>query len=146
MDIEAHWDCLNLPLLTSVKAPWATRLSNIKTDLMRVTSKYSNFLKSSGSPLSLGKMAHAKAKAAIQIWVRELKNQWWTKKAQEIQQLADSGDTRGFFNATKVAYNPSYRFVTPLHFRDGQTLLNDNDSMANSLKEHYEDLLNRDHS
>ncbi|KAK0131511.1 Parathyroid hormone/parathyroid hormone-related peptide receptor [Merluccius polli] len=38
-----------------------------------------------------------------------LKNQWWTQKALEIQQLADSGDTRGFFEATRAVYGPSQR-------------------------------------
>ncbi|KAL3059305.1 hypothetical protein OYC64_011264 [Pagothenia borchgrevinki] len=66
--------------------------------------------------------AHAKAKAAVQTQVRKLKNQWWTKKALEIQQLADSGDTRGFFDATRVVYGPSYRRLTRLRSKDGLLL------------------------
>ncbi|KAK0146682.1 Craniofacial development protein 2 [Merluccius polli] len=88
--------------------------------------------------------AHAKAKAAAQLNIRRLKNQWWTKKALEIQQLADSGDTRGFFDATRVVYGPSYRCLTPLRSKDGLTLLKDKEAIANRWKEHYEDLLNRD--
>lgn len=37
----------------------------------------------------------------------------------------DSGDTRGFFNAAKAAFGPSYRRLNPLHTKDGQELLKD---------------------
>ncbi|KAL3059301.1 hypothetical protein OYC64_011261 [Pagothenia borchgrevinki] len=87
---------------------------------------------------------HAKAKAAVQTQVRKLKNQWWTKKALEIQQLADSGDTRGFFDATRAVYGPSYCRLTPFRSKDGLLLLKDKDARANRWKEHYKDLLNRD--
>lgn len=86
---------------------------------------------------------HAKAKVAVQTLVRNLKNQWWTKKALEIQQLADSGDTRGFFDATKEIYGPSHYCLTPLRSKDGLLLLKDKEAIANRWKEHYEDLLNR---
>ncbi|XP_062862816.1 uncharacterized protein LOC134324867 [Trichomycterus rosablanca] len=79
--------------------------------------------------------AHAKVKAAVQ---------WWTKKVLEIQQLADSGDMRGFFDATKAVYGPSYRCLTPLRSKDGLMLLKDKVAIANRWKEHYKDLLNRD--
>ncbi|KAI4814308.1 hypothetical protein KUCAC02_003508 [Chaenocephalus aceratus] len=88
--------------------------------------------------------ALAKAKAAVQTQVRKLKNQWWTKKALEIQQFADFGDTRGFFDATRAVYGPSYRRLTPLRSIDGLLLLKDKDAIANRWKEHYKDLLNRD--
>lgn len=88
--------------------------------------------------------AHAKAKAAVQYRVREMKNQWWMKKALEIQQLADSRDTRGFFDAIRAVYGPSYRGLNPLSTKDGLTLLKDDESIKNRWKEHYEDLLNRD--
>ena len=47
------------------------------------------------------------------VSVRELKNIWWTAKAQEIQHLADIGDTRGFFCATKAIYGPIHRGSPP---------------------------------
>lgn len=37
--------------------------------------------------------------------------------------LADTGDTRGLYSATKAVYGPSYQGLNPLHFRDGQSLL-----------------------
>lgn len=87
--------------------------------------------------------AHAKAKASVQTQVRILKNQWWTK-ALELQQLADSGDTRGFFDATRAVYGPSSRCLTPFRSKDGLFLLKNNEAIKNRWKEHYMDLLNRD--
>lgn len=51
--------------------------------------------------------AHSRAKAFVQHRVRELKNKWWTEKAHEIQHLAEMGETRGFFSATKAIHGPS---------------------------------------
>ena len=89
------------------------------------------------------RQAHSKAKALVQSRVRELKNQWWREKALEIQRLADSGDTRGFFNATKAVYGPSYRGLNPLRSKDGQTLLKESVEISSRWREHFHELLNR---
>lgn len=87
---------------------------------------------------------HSRAKADVHCWVRELKNSWWTERALGIQRLADSGDTRGFFSATKAVYGPRYRGLNPLHSNDGQELLKDNEFINTRWKEHFQKLLNRD--
>lgn len=89
------------------------------------------------------RQAHSNAKALVQRRVRELKNQWWTEKALEIQRLADLGDTRGFFNATKAVYGPSYRGLNPLRSKDGKTLLKDEKEISSRWEEHFRELLNR---
>ncbi len=73
------------------------------------------------------------------------KNSWWTERVLEIQRLADSGDTRGFFSATKAVYGPSYR-GQHLRSKDGQELLKDNESINARWKEYFQDLLNSDSS
>lgn len=88
--------------------------------------------------------SHSRAKAAVQRRLRELKNIWWVEKAQEIQRLADSGDSRGFFSATKTVYGPSYRGLNPLRSKDGQQLLKDNEAINIRWREHFQELLNRD--
>ena len=90
--------------------------------------------------------AHSRAKADVQRLMRELKNNWWTEKSLKLQRLADSGDTRGFFTATKAVYGPSHRGLNPLRSKDGQTLLKDNDSINARWKEHFQELLNRNSS
>ena len=90
------------------------------------------------------RQAHSRAKADVQSRVRQIKNSWWTERALEIQRLADSGDTRGFFSATKAVYGPSHRGQNPLRSKDGQELLKDNESINNRWREHFQELLNRD--
>lgn len=46
-------------------------------------------------------------------------DKWWTRKALEIQQLADCGNTRGFFDATRAVYGPSQCCLAPLRSKDG---------------------------
>ena len=75
--------------------------------------------------------------------MRELKSQWWREKALEIQRLADSVDTRGFFNATKAVYGPSYRGLIPLRSKDGQTLLKESVEISSRWQEDFQELLNR---
>ena len=120
--------------------------------MMRTIPKSSGLSIPSGKLSSPGKItstarieeAHAKAKAAVQLQVRILKNQWWTQKALEIQQLADSGDTRGFYEATRAVHGPSHRCLTPLRSKDGLSLMKDKEAITHRWKEHYEELLNRD--
>lgn len=76
--------------------------------------------------------------------VRELKNSWWTERALEIQRLADAGETRGFFSATKTIYGPRCHGLSPLRSKDGQVLLKDRESINARWKEHFQELLNRD--
>lgn len=87
------------------------------------------------------RLAHSRAKAAVQSQVRELKNSRWTDKAMEIQRLAVSGNTRGFFSATKVIYGPSYRGLNPVPLRNGKELLEDNEPINARWKEHFRELL-----
>ncbi|XP_056146454.1 transcription factor 7-like 1-B [Lampris incognitus] len=60
-----------------------------------------------------------------------------------MQQLADSGDTRGFFSATKVVYGPSNHSLNPLCSKNRQELLKDNESINTRWKERFQELLNQ---
>ncbi len=152
-DTEKHWGTLSTAIMNSCKnilghkkrrhQDWYDENDTEIQQLINI--KRQTFITWQNNIHCKVKQAtHAKAKAAIQTLVRKLKNQWWTKKALEIQQLADSRDTRGFFDATRAVYGPSYRCLTPLRSKDGLLLLKDKDAIANRWKEHYKDLLNRD--
>lgn len=83
------------------------------------------------------RQAHSAAMAIVQCRVRELKNKWWTDKAHEIQHLADIGDTRGFFSATKAIYGPSHRGS-----KDRKKILK-TEEVKDHWREYFEDLLNQ---
>uniref|UniRef100_A0A803TFN5 Endonuclease/exonuclease/phosphatase domain-containing protein n=1 Tax=Anolis carolinensis TaxID=28377 RepID=A0A803TFN5_ANOCA len=89
------------------------------------------------------KKIYASAKAEVQRRTREFKNIWWTKKAEEIQHLADTHDAQGFFKATKIIYGPRNHGIQPLRSSDGTKILKDKTSIALRWKEHYQNLLNR---
>ncbi|KAG7167060.1 Secreted RxLR effector protein 78-like 2 [Homarus americanus] len=57
-------------------------------------------------------------------------NDWWVKKAQEIQAFADVHNTHGFYEAVKSIYGPQRRNVTPVRSLDGPTLYKINQMIA----------------
>ncbi|XP_042225439.1 uncharacterized protein LOC121868668 [Homarus americanus] len=70
-------------------------------------------------------------------------NDWWVKKAQEIQAFADVHNTHGFYEAVKSIYGPQRRNVTPVRSLDGPTLYKINQMIAVSWAEHFSTLLNQ---
>ena len=81
---------------------------------------------------ALDKPSHARRKklAAIrsktQNMIRDMKNQWWTKLAQEVQGYADSGNQKEFYNALKTAYGPYKNASHPVRSADGNTAHREN--------------------
>lgn len=115
-DVEEHWEALKITLLETSRdtVGYKTRkhqdwfdendeIQHLSHAKQKAFCTWQNDIDSTAK-----REAHSKAKALVQSRARELKNQWWIEKALEIQRLADSGDTRGFFNATKAVYGPSY--------------------------------------
>lgn len=147
-----HWDLLKSITIDSGNAPSVTRPVNIKTGftendkILRLLEIKRQALIAWQNDISCKtkRKAHAKAKAVIESRVRQLKNEWWTRNALEIQQLADCVDPRRFFDATRAVYGPSQCCLALLHSKDGLVLLKDNEQIAARWKEHYEELMNRD--
>ncbi|CAK6967851.1 Transport and Golgi organization 2-like [Scomber scombrus] len=70
---------------------------------------------------------------SVEHW-NQLKNIPVGEKAQEIQQLADANDTRGFFSVTKAIFVPS---------TDDSTTLKINADINSGRREHFEDIFNQ---
>ena len=47
-----------------------------------------------------------KHKTLLQKRCRELKNEWWSDKAAELQQLADMNDPKGFYKSMRAVWGP----------------------------------------
>ena len=90
------------------------------------------------------KKRHRELKAQVQVRTRALKNQWWVNKSREIQSLADSNNTRGFFRETRAVFGPSHQGPAPLRSKDGNALLRDQNDINARWKEHFSELLNRE--
>ena len=52
------------------------------------------------------KAAFQRAKAEAQTALRNMQNDWWTKKAEEIQGFADRHESRNFYAAIREVYGP----------------------------------------
>ena len=84
------------------------------------------------------------AKAQVQEATREMKNNWWIDKSNELQSFFDRNDMRDFFSGMKTVFGPRSRGLAPLRSRDGTRLLKSNNEILSRWKEHFEELLNRD--
>ncbi|XP_042228725.1 uncharacterized protein LOC121870820 [Homarus americanus] len=65
-----------------------------------------------------------------------MENDWWVKKAQEIQAFADVNNTHGFYEAVKSIYGLHRRNVTPIRSLDGTTLYKSNQMIAHWITSH----------
>jgi len=83
-------------------------------------------------------------KKKVQNRVREVKNQWWRAKAEEIQNLADQNNSRAFFRATKEIYGPTSKGQVPLKSKDGKTIYKTEKDINDRWRDHFKGLLNQE--
>ena len=86
--------------------------------------------------------AHREISSTTQAELRKMQDLWWTRKADELQGLADQHDCR-FYTVLKTVYGPSKSTVAPLRSEDGTVLLTDKASIMQRWNEYFKDLLNR---
>uniref|UniRef100_K7EZ64 Reverse transcriptase domain-containing protein n=1 Tax=Pelodiscus sinensis TaxID=13735 RepID=K7EZ64_PELSI len=84
--------------------------------------------------------------STFQRKLREIQNEWWTNLAVRTQLCADTGDYRGFYEALKAVYGPSYQILSLLRSADGKKLLTEKDSILNHWSEHFYTLFNASRS
>lgn len=82
-----------------------------------------------------------RARQEVQRTTRAVKNDWWIKKAKEIQSLADKNDMCNFHNAVKSIYGSTNRCINPIKTADP---LKDQNSILMRWADHFETLLNQD--
>ena len=150
-DIEDHWDSLKNSILETCKGTigYAKKkhqdwFDENDTEIEKlIDQKRKTFQTWRKDPdCTKKKEAYHNVKAEVQRRIRALKNEWWVKKAEEMQAFADTNNSRAFFLATKEIYGPSSMGMNPLMSKDGSTLLKDSDSVTSRWKEHFSDLLN----
>ena len=77
-----------------------------------------------------------------QAKLREMKNMWWTAKAEELQAAADAKDMKTFAGL-KGVYGPQSTGASPLFDTDGETLVKDPFLITARWAQHFDQLLNR---
>ena len=85
----------------------------------------------------------SKSKADLQRELRRMKDEWWNKKAEELQAMADRHDTHGLFQSLRTIYGPKTNAVAPIKSTDGMTLHTDMEEIKERWKDHFETLLNQ---
>ena len=82
-------------------------------------------------------------KKQAQRKLREMKDAWWDRKAEEVQMYADTHNSKTFFSALKAVYGPSKPGSTPLQSVDGSMLIKDQEGLRNIWAKHFSTLLNK---
>ena len=71
-----------------------------------------------------------------------MKDDWWKRKADEIQLYADSNNAKLFYSSLREVYGPPQRSAAPVRNSQGD-ILTDNEAINKRWAEHFEQLLNR---
>ncbi|XP_067913854.1 uncharacterized protein [Heterodontus francisci] len=87
--------------------------------------------------------AYKKAKHKLQCALREMQNDWWNAKADELQHLAERHDLC-FYNVLKTVCGPPTSTFALILTADGNELLTDKAAVMERWREHFAKLLNRD--
>ena len=82
-------------------------------------------------------------KRAVQNQLRQMKEEWWRRKAEELQNAADTHNTKAFYQGLKAVYGPSLSTSSPLLSSDGKTILTEDKQILERWVEHYSEVLNR---
>ena len=95
-------------------------------------------------PMSQAKTDSLKdIRSKIQKKLREMQDEWLSKKADEIQSAADRKDMKSFYSGLKEVYGPTRSGTSPLLSADGNTLITDKESILARWAEHFDGVLNR---
>jgi len=82
------------------------------------------------------------AKQKVQIELRHMKDKWLKQKADEIQDYADSHNSKRFYQAVRTLYGPQPADTSPLLSEDGTKLITDKSGILDRWAEHFESVLN----
>jgi len=86
--------------------------------------------------------AHKNICREVQAELRKMQDNWWSNKADELQDLAERHDSR-LYEELKTVFGPSTSAASSLRSEDGSTVLTDRASIMQRWNEYFMDLLNR---
>ena len=71
------------------------------------------------------KAALTTIKAKVQREIRTIKDNWWKKKAEKLQEMADKNDTHGLYSELRAIYGQRTNAVAPVKTADGSKTCTD---------------------
>nr|VZI41010.1 unnamed protein product [Spirometra erinaceieuropaei] len=94
-------------------------------------------------PTDASKAAFYLSRRQLQQRLREMRDAWTARKAEEIQGYADRNEWKNFFSAIKAVYGPPTKGTAPLLSSNGNTLLTEKTQILQRWAEHFRGVLNR---
>ena len=82
---------------------------------------------------------------SVQRKLRWVENNWWTRKAAQIQSYANIDDAKNFYNALKGVYGPRRFSLHPVRSTDG-VLTKNKELILKRWAEYLQNLLNKVHT
>ena len=79
----------------------------------------------------------------MQTKLGEMQDNWLSKKADDIQQYADSYNSKRFYDILMTIYGPRSSGASPLLSADGSTVLTDKNAILERWLEHFKNVQNR---
>jgi len=92
------------------------------------------------------KSAYTRARGTAHRRLRHMQNEWWAKKAQDLQQAADRRDMKAFYHGLRAVYGPRdsgsvaylYALMTVL-----PSVITDRQGILSRWTEHFHSVLNQ---
>nr|VZI27966.1 unnamed protein product [Spirometra erinaceieuropaei] len=94
-------------------------------------------------PTEDNKAAFYHSRRQLQQCLRQMKDAWTARKAEEIQGYADRNEWKNFFSVIKAVYGPPTKGTAPLLSADGSALLTEKTQTLQRWAEHFRGVLNR---
>ncbi|BHF68743.1 hypothetical protein SprV_0301178400 [Sparganum proliferum] len=112
-------------------------ISNLLAEKNRLHNAYVDH------PTDDNRAAFYRSRRLVQQQLRDMKDAWTARKAEEIQGYADRNEWKNFFSAIKAVYGPPTKGTAPLLRADGHTLLTEKSKILQRCAEHFRGVLNR---
>ena len=84
-------------------------------------------------------------RATVHRKLRWMENNWWTRKAAQIQSYAKINDTKSFYEALSGVYGPRRFYLHPVRSTDGVLIMN-KELILERWAEYLQNLLNKVHT
>ena len=108
---------------------------NIEERNQALTAKLSN-------PSASNQEKLRKARSNLQRNLREMENDWWLQKAHEMQKMADTNNSAGFFRSLKEVYGPKAQMSNTLLAADKSSIITEPAQLTQRWREYFDGLLN----
>jgi len=89
------------------------------------------------------KSAYTRARGTAQKRLRQMKNEWWASKAQELQHAVDRRDMKTFYHGLRAVYGPRDSGSVPVRSLNGSSLITDRQGILSRWAEHFHSVLNQ---